>query len=467
MANASSPGIYNTLVGVAAGSGTTSGSYNTYIGYMSGYFNTSGSNNAFVGFNAGNNNQTGSNNAYFGYGAGVRNITGSNNTYLGAISGSSGIQSSLNTFVGASTGLNNNGDGNTFIGNQAGQNNQSGGYNVFLGSQAGLANTTGQGNLFLGQQAGGQNTTASYNLFMGNSSGSNTTTGLGNTAIGDGSLLRNNTGIHNVAIGRFAGVESRNDENVFIGFAADVTPNTPNLTNATAIGARARVSQSNSIVLGANANVGIGNGAPTAKLHITTGTANTSGLRLENLPISSTATGGQTKFLTVDGAGNVILGSLSGSAREGAVEALWQRKGSFLQSQNGESIVIGSKVDKTPTGYSLFVGQGLLAEKVKVAVKNTSDWSDYVFKPGYALQPLAEVEQYIQEHEHLPGIPSAKEMVEQGNDLHKTDAKLLEKIEELTLYSIQLEKQLQANDKKHQAEIDELKQLVKQLVGKK
>ncbi|NEU66759.1 autotransporter outer membrane beta-barrel domain-containing protein [Spirosoma agri] len=378
-------------------------------------------------------------------------------------------------FVGYQSGRSNTTAGNnTFVGYQAGYGNTSGTANVFIGSQAGFTNTTGTGNMFLGQQAG-YNSTASYNLFVGNASGSTTTTGLGNTAIGDGSLLRNSVGTHNVAIGRFAGVESRNDENTFVGFAADVTPDTPNLTNATAIGARARVSQSNSIVLGANANVGIGTGAPQAKLHITTGVSGTSGLRLQNLTSNNTASvTNQTKFLTVDGNGTVILGSLNGSAREGVADAYWQRKGSFLQSINGESIIIGQGVDKTPADYNLFVSKGILTEKVKVAVKNTNEWSDYVFKPGYALQPLAQVEQYIQKHEHLPGVPSAREMVERGNDLHKTDAKLLEKIEELTLYSIQLEKQLakekqeqKAVNQKQEAKIDQLERLVNQLLEKK
>ena len=85
----------------------------------------------------------------------------------------------------------------------------------------------------------------------------------------------------------------------------------------------------------------------------------------------------------------------------------------------------------------------------------------------------------------MPGVPSAEQMVEQGNDLHKTDAKLLEKIEELTLYSIQLEKdnqalrQQQQQDNQHQQqvnqqqqkivqqqqrEIDELKQLIRKVI---
>jgi len=398
---------------------------------------------------------------------------GSFNTYLGIESGNS-TQGTQNTFIGYQSGYSNNAGANTFFGFQSGRTNTSGTANVFIGSQAGYSNATGTGNMFLGQQAG-YNSTASYNLFIGNSSGSTNTTGLGNTAIGDGSLLRNSVGTHNVAIGRFAGVESRNDENTFIGFAADVTPETPNLTNATAIGARARVSQSNSIVLGANANVGIGNGAPSAKLHITTGVSGTSGLRLQNLTNANTASvTNQTKFLTVDGLGNVILGSLNNSAREGATDVFWQRKGAFLESAKGEAVIIGQGVSKMPSDYNLFVSKGILTEKVKVAVNNTNEWSDKVFEKSYHLKSLNEVEQHIKQNGHLPGIPSAVEMVKQGNDLNKTDAKLLEKIEELTLYTIQLEKdnqkysrELQTLKRQYQVEIEEIKQLMKQLLNKR
>jgi predicted RNase H-like nuclease (RuvC/YqgF family) len=54
---------------------------------------------------------------------------------------------------------------------------------------------------------------------------------------------------------------------------------------------------------------------------------------------------------------------------------------------------------------------------------------------------LGEVEQFIKANHHLPNVPSAAEMVNEGNDLGKTDAKLLEKIEELTLYMIELKKE--------------------------
>ncbi len=96
----------------------------------------------------------------------------------------------------------------------------------------------------------------------------------------------------------------------------------------------------------------------------------------------------------------------------------------------------------TPDGYKLYVEQGLLAERVKISLKSTGDWADYVFAPDYTLRSLPEVEAYIRTHQHLPGIPSAESLVETGIDLGTINAKLLEKIEELTLYVIQQNQEL-------------------------
>ena len=96
----------------------------------------------------------------------------------------------------------------------------------------------------------------------------------------------------------------------------------------------------------------------------------------------------------------------------------------------------------TPGDYKLYVETGILTEKIRVAVKNTGDWADYVFDKDYRLMPLPQLEKYIIENKHLPNIPSAREVVENGVDLQKMDAKLLQKVEELTLMVIQQQKQI-------------------------
>ncbi len=91
--------------------------------------------------------------------------------------------------------------------------------------------------------------------------------------------------------------------------------------------------------------------------------------------------------------------------------------------------------------YQLYVGTGILTEKVRVAVRSGNDWADYVFKDDYNLLALSEVEKHIKEKGHLPNVPSAEDIVQSGINVAEMDAKLLEKIEELTLYVIDLKKE--------------------------
>lgn len=102
----------------------------------------------------------------------------------------------------------------------------------------------------------------------------------------------------------------------------------------------------------------------------------------------------------------------------------------------------------TPDGYLLFVQQGILAEKVKVAVATTAYWSDYVFDEKYKLKSIEDLESFVKTNKHLPNIPSAEEVVKNGIDMATMDAKLLEKIEELSLYIIQQNKRIEALEKK-------------------
>ncbi len=70
--------------------------------------------------------------------------------------------------------------------------------------------------------------------------------------------------------------------------------------------------------------------------------------------------------------------------------------------------------------------------------------ADYVFEPDYKLAPLAEIEAYTKEHKHLPEVPSAKDMTENGVDMAAMNMVLLKKVEELTLHAIALQKDVDA-----------------------
>jgi hypothetical protein len=103
------------------------------------------------------------------------------------------------------------------------------------------------------------------------------------------------------------------------------------------------------------------------------------------------------------------------------------------------------------TGYSLSVNGKIAC--TEVLVQNLSSWPDYVFHKDYNLTSLPDLEKQINESNHLPGIPSAKEAEENGVSLGEMQKKLLEKIEELTLHLINQNKQIESM----QAEINTLK----------
>ena len=81
--------------------------------------------------------------------------------------------------------------------------------------------------------------------------------------------------------------------------------------------------------------------------------------------------------------------------------------------------------------------------RAKEVVVETTGWSDYVFDRDYKLLSLSEVEKHIESEGHLPGVPSAKQVAEQGISLGEMQAKLLAKIEELTLHQIRQEKEIE------------------------
>ena len=440
----------NVFLGTEAGASTTTGCSNVAIGTRALFANQTGRDNVVVGDSAGFRN-TVSANIFIGKRAGFFNTTGTQITMVGDSAGFYG-NGPANTFVGYKTGFNTTTGGyNTFMGDLSGFNATTGSANVFIGSQSGFNTTTGSANVFMGQQTGISNTTGAYNLFMGNGSGGANTTGSGNTALGDGSGLHTTSGQRNVSVGQYAGMNNQTgSDNVFIGYGARAgAVNPTNLTNAVAIGANAVVSQSNAIVLGNGANVGIGTSTPTARLEIKTGIGGMSGLKFTNLTGSSATTVNTTKFLTLDAAGNVILASYGVGGRVGVTDSFWEQNGNVLQNTSGDAVVIGNNISKTPVGYKLFVEGGILTERLKIALNNTREWSDFVFAPGYRLRPLAEVETFVNTHRHLPGVPSADEVVKDGMDVGKMNAKLLEKIEETMLYLMQMNKRVEQLEKEN------------------
>ncbi len=351
------------FVGIGTGSANTTGLANSFFGSAAGVSNTSGGANSFFGNLAGNANTTGNNNSFFGRGAGASNTVGLTNSFFGDLAGNANTTGGSNSFFGQSAGsLNTTGGNNSFFGQAAGFSNATGSNNAALGSGADLgaaglnyataigsgAVATASNQIMLGRANGSDtvqvpgnlnaaivNAATQFNLggvrafsiegtsnvFVGGDTGTALGGGHGNTFVGTSAGNTNNGGISNSFVGVGAGgVNSIGSWNTFFGAQAGVSnttgsnntalgefsgPATGNLSNTTAVGAGASVTTSNSVVLGNNANVGIGTTAPAFKLQVVD--ASNTGLRVQ----TNTA-GGTVGSFGANGAFNVDASGVAG-----------------------------------------------------------------------------------------------------------------------------------------------------------
>jgi len=158
-----------------------------------------------------------------------------------------------------------------------------------------------------------------------------------------------------------------------------------------------------------------------------------------------------------------VKGTFTNTPSEGAVAAIMgidlssgtaQSWAAYLEGKNylSDQTIIGRKNIPTqinlPDGtidvsnYKLFVTGGIVAEEVLVALENL--WADYVFEEDYDLKSLEQVEQFIEENGYLPAFPSALEIGKTGLKVGQITVLQQEKIEELFLHSIELNKQNKA-----------------------
>ena len=117
----------------------------------------------------------------------------------------------------------------------------------------------------------------------------------------------------------------------------------------------------------------------------------------------------------------------------------------------------------TCTGYKLFVKDGIKTEKVKVEIAASNGWADYVFKKDYLLMPLNELDQFIKTNGHLPEVPTTEEAIANGIELKEMNILLLKKVEELTLYTLQQQKQIDLQQEELQEQSKSLKKLAEKI----
>jgi trimeric autotransporter adhesin len=426
----------------------------------------------------------------------------------------SAVLGNSNTFVGSYSGGANSGTGNSFFGfNTGGSGNSNNNLNSIFGYYS-FASEFGNSNSCFGSgiKVGGLNSTGSKNTCIG---GAIEALNIGsyNTIIGYGfqtPAVLNNTII--LADGQQgARLYINNLGNA--GFGTTTPTNKLDVEGNMAIGTNysgSSVAPANGLIV--EGNIGIGTIAPGNKVEINSGVtglaAGTSGLRFSNLKSTNTnlqATNG--RVLTLNATGDVVLTTDVGSGGTTIINAgtnttvtgtgvtatpyviaakniytdngmltgtrtVTMGNNNLIFSSNGSTsgngrIYVGNTTlfpaITATSNYRLLVEGGILTEKVKVALRNpTTNWADYVFANDYKLMPLQEVEAFVNKNKHLPGISPANDLVKEGLDLADMQAKQMAKIEELTLYAIDQNKQIE----KQNIEIEVLKEQVKLLLEK-
>ena len=193
------------------------------------------------------------------------------------------------------------------------------------------------------------------------------------------------------------------------------------------------VSSSNG--LSTTGKIGIGNVTnPLAKLHMLSDSNEDAGLILETSNKS-----GKSAFLQFYDDKHKIEVSKNGMRIASPDDAMMLDASNIRM--NGK---VGVNIDNRFVGdydYTLAVKGGILTSEV--FVKEVDEWHDYVFSDDYHLMDLADLENYIHSNGHLPDLPSTAEVLEKGYNVVKMEGALLKKIEELTLYTIELQRELE------------------------
>lgn len=505
-------GSYSSYFGYYAGSSNHS-YYNTFIGSYSGQEHYSGDKNTFIGSYSGRGYSLGSQNIFVGYKAGY------GYDYMGYADGNG----NNNIYIGNESGYNNmSGSNNLIMGYQAGYGisspNAAGSGNVFLGYRSGYRNSNGNNNVFIGYQAG-YNETGSNKLYIDNS---NTTTPLiwgdfsndfvninGEFGVGGETVIDqngayfysngySNTSKFGASLDGF-GIDAQNSgdidllvlenktytSNLELGYLGTAILSTNSTNQDLIINPNG---SGNTVVVGKTEtdNLQINNLNPSTSTKVLV--ADASGNVYYNNVVTDTE---RTNWNTAFGWGNHADAGYLTSFTEADPEfnasdaksitaidianwnnafSIWQKDPINGTYYNG-NVAIGTSFTGFPTGnYNLFVEGGIISNEVRVLTKAL--WYDFVFAPDYQLRPLSEVEQFIKQNRHLPDIPTAEEVAKEGIDVGEMNAKLLLKIEELTLYTIELEKQVktlqqQNNDiEQLQSENEAIKAQLQQILDK-
>lgn len=429
---------------ISIGSGVGTGTNNLTVGNTALGINTTGYGNTAIGNLAMRYNKMGYNNTAIGYQANGTNAADSGVDRSVAIGALSRVYGSSSIALGYTAKANSSA---TALGYNA---DASMGYSVAVGFNAIAASNNGnisiggnssagyQGNIVLGYNL---QTTAPYQLLIGHATpgysirdvyigGGVTQTLAASYApltiqpTGQSGTDQNGQTIR-IATGKGTGTGNSGDIHLMTS-----VPGTSGTTLQSLV--------TSLIIKGTSGNIGIGTTTPSAQLH-TTGTVRFAGLTSDSTRtrVLVTDNNGNVAYrsaASIGGSGATITGSLNYLAKYSTTSTI----GNSLMFDNGSSIGIGT-ISMADTNYRLFVEKGIRTRKVRV---DATSWADHVFKKDYKLRSLEELAEYINAHKRLPEMPDEETVMKEGVDLADNQVLLLKKVEELTLYIVQMNEEV-------------------------
>jgi trimeric autotransporter adhesin len=480
----SNTGIQNVAVGGGSLGNNTGGNYNTAVGVNSLVTSQGGYANVAIGHAALYSNNASAYNTAVGYQSLKTLGVGGANTTIGSHALWTFTSGNYNTAVGCSTMVyKTTGDNNTVMGHAAYGSAGSGSNNCAFGYGS-LGIGAGNFNVAIGSGAtvssGVDYQLSIQNVIYGStmSSGTNGRLRIGSAPVaavagvlpaGVIAKLR----IDGISGTTIAAVPSLQLDFVPINGGASPTPNPTGrylFVDAAGVVAQAPIPANgvttNTLTNPINTITSTVNGVIASAPAVNTVVNTISGLNALTTTVNGVASTPVTLYNLYSTNGIINGASTTGVNREVDMNDrnIWFKT---TNSPTNGRIYIGSNATPTmfpiATGaYRLYVEGGILTEKIKVAVRASANWADYVFADDYKLMPLQKVEAFIKTNKHLPGVESAEELTKVGLDLGEMQAKQMSKVEELTLYIIEQNKTLE----KQNAEIEILKAQVKILLGK-
>lgn len=438
------------------------GNNNTAVGDQSLTSLTTGAKNVAVGNSTLRATTTGEGNIAFGIESLKKNTAGSYNTAVGGYS-------LLNATLA---------DENTAIGHKSMQE-VTGGENTAVGFRS-LAKTTGEGNVALGFRSGESIATGSFNITIGSGTGGSSNSsynillgyGTGSSAIGE----------NNIILGKKVTLPDASANKMNIGgvlygtgFKSNTTLSSDpvggrigiNVMNPTAtldVLGNAKISSTLSVAGDVNFSKGMSVAGNTqlSKLYVS-GTSTFSGttqvggaLHIGIAPAALGSYGQQLHFgpPETDNYDRIFIARYNVASDQSELRVnvgddfndkfvvgrkAWDKddfESMFTVVTNG-NVGIG----KADPEHELDVAGTIRATEVKIEL---SSGADFVFEEDYNLMPINELQSFVTKNKHLPEIPPANDMVKEGVDMGEFQIKLLQKIEELTLYAIQQQQEIQA-----------------------